>query len=63
MAASLKFVLAARLINVTLAANLILLANDVHVPLNPRPGSATPASMIGLRIYHLKLISTAYITS
>ena len=29
MAASLKFVLATRLINITLAANLILLANDV----------------------------------
>ena len=57
MAASLKFVLAAWLINVTLAANLILLANDVHVSLNPGPGSATPASTIGLWIYHLNIHS------
>ena len=57
MAASLKFVLAAWLINITLGANLILLANDVHVSLNPGPGSATPASTIGLRIYHLNIHS------
>ena len=57
MAASLKFVLAAWLINVTLAANLILLANDVQVSLNPGPGSATPASTIGLLIYHLNIHS------
>ena len=57
MAASLKFVLATRLINATstLAANLILLENDVS--LNPGPGSAPPASMKGLRIYHLNIHS------
>ena len=51
MAASFKFVPATWLINVTLAANLILLANDVS--LNPGPGSAPPATMKGLQIYHL----------
>ena len=55
MAASLKFVLVTRLISVTLAANLILLANDVS--LNPGPGSATLASMKGLRIDHLNIHS------
>ena len=55
MAASLKFVLATRLINITLAANLILSANDVS--LNPGPGSAPPASMKGLQIYHLNIHS------
>ena len=55
MAASLKFVLATRLINITLAANLILSANDVS--LNPGPGSAPPASMKGLWIYHLNIHS------
>ena len=54
MAASLKFVLATWLINVTLDANLIFLANDVS--LNSGPGSAPPASMKGLRIYHLTCI-------
>ena len=49
-AASLMFVLSARLINVTLAANLVLMANNVS--LNPGPGSAPPASVKGLRIYH-----------
>ena len=51
MAASLKFVLATRLINVTLAANLILLANDIS--LNPGPAYSTK----GLRIYHLNIHS------
>ena len=55
MAASLKFVLATWLNNVTLDANLILLANDVS--LNPGPRSAPPASMKGLRIYHLNIHS------
>ena len=55
MAASFKFVLATWLINVTLASNLILLANDVS--LNPGPGSAPPASMKGLQIYHLNIHS------
>ena len=55
MAASLKFVLATWLINVTLDANIIFLANDVS--LNPGPGSAPPASMKGLRIYHLNIHS------
>jgi len=45
------FLSVTRLINVTLAPNLILLANDVS--LNPGPGSATPASIKGLRIYRL----------
>ena len=36
-------------------ANLILLANDVS--LNPGPGSAPPAGMKGLRIYHLNIHS------
>ena len=55
IAASLKFDLATRLINITLAANLILLANDVS--LNPRLGSAPPASMKGSWIYHLNIHS------
>ena len=55
MAASLKFVLATWLINVTLDANIIFLANDVS--LNPGPGSAPPASMKGLQIYHLNIHS------
>ena len=55
MAASLKFVLATWLINVTLDANLILLANDVS--LNPGQGSAPPASIKGLRVYHLNIHS------
>ena len=55
MAASFKFVPATWLINVTLAANLILLANDVS--LNPGPGSAPPVGMKGLRIYHLNIHS------
>ena len=55
MAASLKFVLATWLINVTLDANVIFLANDVS--LNPGPGSAPPASMKGLQIYHLNIHS------
>ena len=55
MAATFKFVPATWLINVTLPANLILLANDVS--LNPGPGSAPPAGMKGLRIYHLNIHS------
>ena len=50
MAASLMFVLAARLINVTLAAILVLMANNVSS--NPGPGSAPPASVKDLRIYY-----------
>ena len=56
MAASLMFVLAARLINVTLAANLVLMANNVSS--NPGPGSAPPA-----KAYEFIIISTAYVTS
>ncbi|KAM7442310.1 hypothetical protein ABFA07_008734 [Porites harrisoni] len=55
MAASFKFVLATWHNNVTLDANLILLANDVS--LNPGPGSAPPDSMKGLQIYHLNIHS------
>ena len=55
MAASLKFVLATWLINITLDANIIFLANDVS--LNPGPGSAPPASLKGLQIYHLNIHS------
>ena len=44
------FVLAARLINATLAAILVLMANNVSS--NPGPGSAPPASGKGLQIYH-----------
>ena len=51
MAASLNFVLTTRLINVTLAANLILLANDIS--LNRGPAYSTK----GLRIYHLNIHS------
>ena len=44
------FVPATRLINGTLAANLVLKANNVSS--NPGPGSTPPASVKGLRIYH-----------
>lgn len=50
-----KFVLATMLVNVTLAANLILLANDVS--LNPRLASASYYKVKGLRIYHLNIHS------
>jgi len=55
MAASLKFVLVTRLFNVTLFANLILLANDVS--LNPGPASAPSYKVKGLKIYHLNIHS------
>ena len=55
MAASLKFILVKRLVNVTLAANLILLSNDVS--LNPGPASAPSYKVIGLKIYHLNVHS------
>ena len=55
MAASFKFVLATWHNNVTLDANLILLANDVS--LNPGPGSVPPDGMKGLHIYHLNIHS------
>ena len=42
-------------VNVTLAANLILLANDVS--LNPRPASVPSYQVKGLKIYHLNIHS------
>lgn len=42
-------------VNVTLAANLILLANDVS--LNPRPASVPSYKVKGLKIYHLNIHS------
>ena len=51
MAASLKFVL----VNVTLAANLILLANNVS--LNPGPASVPSYKVKGLKCYHLNIHS------
>ena len=55
MAASLKYLLVTRLIDVTLAAILIVLAKDV----SPSPGPAfpRPCSTEGLRIYHLNIHS------
>ena len=42
-------------LNVTLAANLILLANNLS--LNPGPASVPPYSVKGFRIYHLNIHS------
>ena len=39
----------------TLAANLIIFANDVS--LNPGPGSPLPSEMKGLRVFHLNIRS------
>ena len=55
MAPALKLVLVTRLLNMTLAANLIIFANDVS--LNPGPGSPLPSEMKGLRVFHLNIRS------
>ena len=55
MAASLKFVLVIPLVSVTLAANLILLANDES--LNPGPASVPSHKVKGLKCYHLNIHS------
>ena len=53
-----KTVLFARLVNVTLAANLIVLSNDVS--LNPGPTRNLPAGTKGLRLFHLNIRSLRY---
>ena len=53
-----KTVLFARLVNVTLAANLIVLSNDVS--LNPGPTKNLPAGTKGLRLFHLNIRSLRY---
>ena len=53
-----KTVLFARLVNVTLAANLIVLSNDVSP--NPGPTRNLPAGTKGLRLFHLNIRSLRY---
>ena len=58
MSLALKSVLFSRLVNVTLAANLIVLSNDVS--LNPGPTRNLPAATKGLRLFHLNIRSLRY---
>ena len=58
MAPALKTVVVVRLLNITLAANLIVLSNDVS--LNPGPAITLPARTKGLRIFHLNIHSLRY---
>ena len=53
-----KTVLFARLVNVTLAANLIVLSNDVS--LNPGTTRNLPAGTKGLRLFHLNIRCLRY---
>ena len=55
MAPTLKLVLAAKLLNITLAANLVLLANDVSS--NPGPATSLPFEAKGLRAFHINIRS------
>ena len=55
MAPTKKLVLAAKLLNITLTASLVLLANDVSA--NPGPGPSQPLKMKGLRILHINICS------
>jgi exonuclease III len=50
-----KVATATRLLNMALAANLILLSNDIS--LNPGPSTNFPANMKGLRVFHLNICS------
>ena len=50
-----KAVVVIRLLNMTLAANLILLWNDIS--LNPGPSTNSPATMKGLCVFHLNICS------
>ena len=58
MAPALKTVVVVRFLNITLAANLIVLSNDVS--LNPGPAITLPARTKGLRIFHLNIHSLRY---
>lgn len=55
MSPAIKVILITRLLNIPLAANLILLSNDVS--LNPGPTSSLPADLKGLRLCHLNICS------
>ena len=50
-----KAVMVIRLLNMTLAANLILLSNDIA--LNPGPSTNSPATIKGMRVFHLNICS------
>lgn len=52
---SVKLINAMKLLNMALAANLILLSNDVS--LNPGPTQPSPSLMKGLRLFHLNICS------
>ena len=52
---SVKLINATKLLNMALAANLILLSNDVS--LNPGPTQPSPSLMKGLRLFHLNICS------
>jgi len=55
MAPTKKLVLARKLLNITLTASLVLLANDVSP--NPGPGPSQPLKVKGLRILHINIRS------
>ena len=55
MAPTSKLVLAAKLLNITLAATLVLLANDVSS--NPGPATSLPFEAKGLRAFHINICS------
>ena len=57
---SVKLINAMKLLNMALAANLILLSNDVS--LNPGPTQPLPSLMKGLRLFHLNICSKQTIT-
>ena len=48
-----KPVIVMKFLNIMLAVNLVLLANDV--PQNPGPASQMPSKMKGLRVFHLNI--------
>ena len=53
--ASSKPVIAMKFLNIVLAVNLVLMANDV--PQNPGPASQVPFKMTDLRFFHLNIRS------
>ena len=55
MAPATKLVLVTKLLNITLIASLVLLANDVSS--NPGPGPSQPLKVKGLRIFHINICS------
>ena len=53
-----KAVMVIRLLNMTFAANLILLSNDISLNFtDPGPSTNSPATMKGLRVFHLNICS------